>query len=275
MHPQAFLKTFWRLELRPQVFVAMSFDSAYASRFRDVIEPAIRAVQVGGVSLEPCRVDISKSGDSILTEIVDGIAHSQMVLADVSTVGRDAVNTSRSYRNANVMYEVGIALACRQPSEVLLIRDDDDPFLFDVSVVPHLRLNFAEVDAARASLTQELVARLDERRLVNDARVRLAVDSIGFQEMQVLEKQRDYGADVVWRPTTGSLWAPCVTRLLDKGIIVLAGKSMEGDAAYRYTELGLAVKALACRGLQRFEFTVPDAVDQSGPVSDGPGGGHE
>jgi len=51
-----------------------------------VIAPAIRGVLLDGVPLEPYRVDTSKTGDSILTDIVDGIAHSQLVLADVSVV---------------------------------------------------------------------------------------------------------------------------------------------------------------------------------------------
>ena len=76
-------------------------------------------------------MDLSKTGDSILTDIVDGIAHSQLVPADVSTIGKDSV-TGTPYRNGNVMYEVGIALACRHPSEVLLVRDDEDTFPFTV-----------------------------------------------------------------------------------------------------------------------------------------------
>jgi len=115
MHPQTYLKTFWRLELRSQVFVAMSFAPQYESRFKNVITPAIQSLIVDGRRLEPYRVDISKSGDSIFTDISDGIAHCRLVLADVSSVGRDAV-TGQPYRNGNVMYEVGIALACRQPS---------------------------------------------------------------------------------------------------------------------------------------------------------------
>ena len=122
MHPQTYLKTFWRLELRSQVFVAMSFAPQYESRFKNVITPAIQSLIVDGRRLEPYRVDISKSGDSILTDISDGIAHCRLVLADVSSVGRDAV-TGQPYRNGNVMYEVGIALACRGPSDVLLVRD--------------------------------------------------------------------------------------------------------------------------------------------------------
>jgi hypothetical protein len=159
MYPQAFLKTFWRMELRPQVFVAMSFDPKYESRFENVFEPAIRQITVGNVALEPYRVDLSKSGDSILTLIVDGIAHSQMVLADVSAT--KGLFARKPNRNGNVMYEVGLALACRQPEEVLLVRDDNERFLFNVSTIPHLTLDFKKPTAVGV-LRDELMARLKE-----------------------------------------------------------------------------------------------------------------
>ena len=136
MHPNAFLKTFWKLEPKIQIFVAMSFDPKYQGRYNEVIKPAIETIAFNGINIEAKRVDLSKSGDSILTEIMDGIAHSLMVVADVSSIGKDSIN-GYPYRNGNVMYEVGIALACRQPEEVLLLRDDQDKFLFDVSTVPH------------------------------------------------------------------------------------------------------------------------------------------
>lgn len=73
MHPQAFLKTFWRMELRPQVFVAMSFASQYQSRYDSVIAPAISSLTYGTERLKPYRVDLSKSGDSILTDMWTGL----------------------------------------------------------------------------------------------------------------------------------------------------------------------------------------------------------
>ena len=111
----------------------MSFAPQYRKRYEEVIEPAIRAISIGAQTMEPCRVDVSKSGDSILSDINDGIAHSRLILADVSCIGKDSI-TGASYRNGNVMYEVGIALACRPPSDVLLVRDDQEKFLFDVSI---------------------------------------------------------------------------------------------------------------------------------------------
>lgn len=42
---------------------------------------------------------------------------------------------SRPIRNSNVLYEVGIAHACRLPEEVILLRSDNDPLDFDIAGV--------------------------------------------------------------------------------------------------------------------------------------------
>ncbi len=118
MHPNIYLRSFWRSTFTSSVFVAMSFAELYKKRFDEIIKPAIEDITYRGQKLKANRVDLSKTGDSILSDIVDGIAHSIMVLADVSVIGYDS-KTGHSYRNGNVMYEVGLALACRQPSEVL------------------------------------------------------------------------------------------------------------------------------------------------------------
>jgi hypothetical protein len=187
MYPQAFLKTFWRMELRPQVFVAMSYADKYQNRFEKVIAPAINLITVDGVRLEPYRVDISKSGDSILTDITDGIAHSRLVLADVSSIGKDSI-TGEPYRNGNVMYEVGLALSCRHPTEVLLVRDDRDRFLFDVSTIPHANIQFADIEQAKIILKDELLARLKEQNFIRDARVHRAISSLSGEEVVLLKK---------------------------------------------------------------------------------------
>ena len=167
MHPNLYLQTFWRTEFRPEIFVAMSFAGPYEERFEKVIRPAIEEIRRGDVEFRANRVDLSKSGDSILTDIMDGIAHSEMVLADVSSIGHDS-KTGRPYRNGNVMYELGLALACRQPSEVLLIRDDRDKFLFDVSTIPHKHVDFTDPERARIELKEELISRLKERDHLHD-----------------------------------------------------------------------------------------------------------
>ncbi|MFH1023777.1 MAG: hypothetical protein V1809_10375 [Planctomycetota bacterium] len=259
MHPNVFLKTFWRMELKPQVFVAMSFDDRYLPRYRDIIAPAIQSVLVDGKALEPYRVDNSKTGDSIITDIEEGIAHSQMVVADVSSVGKDSV-TGHPYRNGNVMYEVGIALACRQSSEVLLIRDDEDKFLFDVSTTPHLRLDFTKVEQARQRLHEELVARMKERDFMNDARVHRAIASLGVEEMMALKAIADMppntGYGRAHKGTVDFFGMASIPRLLDKQLIEVRGEFEEGgEPVYFPTPLGSVVAKLVKTNLRRFKAT--------------------
>lgn len=246
MNPQPFLQTFWRLEVKPQVFVAMSFQDKYQSRFENVIAPAIRAISVDGVNLEPYRVDLSKTGDSILMEIIDGIAHSQLVLADVSTVGRDS-ESGESYRNGNVMYEVGLALACRTPSEVLLIRDDDNKFLFDVSSIPHLTIDFNKKSAV-SRLRDALRDRLKVCDYTQDARVKLALASLTVHEIERLIYFAGFMKDDYRKKSFESYTLGATTflvRLLDKQLIRRLDQASNKMVEHELTPLGYAVAKLA------------------------------
>jgi len=238
MHPNLYLRTFWRSDLRSEVFVAMSFAEPYQLRFTNVIEPAIQTVTYRGQRLRATRVDLSKTGDSILSDIIDGIAHSVMVLGDVSVVGYDS-KTGQSYRNGNVMYEVGLALACRQSAEVLLIRDDKDRFLFDVSTIPHIHLDFSDAAKASATLAEEIAARLREIDHIRDARVAMAVASLKAGERQVLAAFKNYGPDqIFWVTQTNLATLAALPRLLDKQLIRTAGITEDGYAMFKWTELG-------------------------------------
>ena len=174
MHPNAYLRAFWRNETIDQVFVAMSFEARYKERFERVFKPAIEEREIAGLRLKAFRVDTSKTGDSILTEIVAGISHSRLVVADVSAVDEGRY-TDVPMRNGNVMYEVGVALACRLPSEVLLVRDDTKKFLFDVSSIPHTTLDFTDTATAIDLLRARIADRLQETDLTQEARIQIAV----------------------------------------------------------------------------------------------------
>ena len=241
MHPNVYLRTFWRGTFRPEVFVAMSFGDAYLKRFTEVIEPAVKAVTHNGKQLRARRVDLSKSGDLILTDIIDGVAHSAMILADVSVVGHDS-KTGEPCRNGNVMYEVGLALACRQPREVLLVRDDKAPFLFDVSTVPHKHIEFSDVGKARTDLANELVARLREVDHLRDARLVVALASLTSQERVILARFSKYGLNQrFWLKQSNLGTLAAIPRLLDKGLIRTAGVTEDEQAVFAWTELGHAV----------------------------------
>jgi hypothetical protein len=241
LYPNTYLQTFWRLEFKPQIFVAMSFAPKHRARFENIIDPAIRAISSNNIPLFPYRVDLSKSGDSILTEINDGIAHSLLILADVSTIEKDS--TGNPYRNGNVMYEVGIALACRQPHEVLLIRDDNDDFLFDVSTIPHKHINFTDHEQAKRQLTQELMSRLKEANYINDARVQMAIAKLSSGEINLLKYMATLPPTTAWgRENEGDVAGlVSIPRLLDKQLIRILGEFEAGYPAYVPTPLGYAV----------------------------------
>lgn len=241
MHPNAYLQTLWSTAKRPIVFVAMSFGTEYDSRFVNVFIPSIESIPLNGTHLQALRVDESKSGDSILTEIMEGIALSTLVLADVSTMGHDS-KTGAPYRNGNVMYEVGIALACRQPSEVLLVRDDHDKFMFDVSSIPHMTIDFADTEAAIHQIKQSLKDRLLETSFINDARVSIATSRIGPTELRILKDISSKKTSFQMKVGDTNAYA----RLLDMGIVnlVLDRPYIDDMPNYDITAFGRAVMTL-------------------------------
>jgi hypothetical protein len=238
MYPNNFLKTYWRMEVRPEIFVAMSFSDQYKERFDNVYAPAICDIKVDSIQLKPNRVDLSKTGDCILTDIMDGIAHSQMVLADLSTMGYDS-KTGIAYRNGNVMYEVGLALACRQPYEVLLIRDDRDKFLFDVSTIPQMHLDFANTIESREKLTEELKNRIRERNFINDARINIAISTISDAEVVALKDI--YNLKPITSNGRGFYGPWSLSRLLDKHLVQAKSDIESGTLDYALTPLGHVV----------------------------------
>ena len=249
------------MDFRPEVFVAMSFAPKFKARYSEVIEPAVRSVTIGKTRLEPRRVDLSRSGDSILTEIMDGIAHSQMVIADISTTHRHC-GTKTACRNGNVMYEVGLAVACRQPCEVLLIRDDADSLLFDVSTIPVLTLDFRDVGEAQATIAQTVVARLRERKTLWDYRVERALLALSQAELEVLRTWCEFATNQVFgvENAMNFLMLSAIPRLLDKGVLQLAGSFDLGCPAYMWTPLGYAVAQRVKQGLPEYALPKPEDV---------------
>jgi hypothetical protein len=143
------------------------------------------------------------------------------------------------------MYEVGLALACRHSSEVLLVRDDKDKFLFDVSTVPHMQIDFTDTVMAIAQLRDELNARLKERQYYSDARVEIALSRLGNVEVKLLidltfmdnDLARGWDAkDIVY-----SAHQAAVDRLLEMQILQAVGKFEKDIPGYRLSPLGRRV----------------------------------
>ena len=238
----------WRNSFEQQVFVAMSFEDRFEKRFNEIIKPAIEDQDIAGNKLSAYRVDLSKSGESILTEIANGIAHSFLFLADVSTI--DVLRFSeKPARNSNVLYEVGMALACRSPEEVLLIRDDADPLIFDTSSIPHQTIDFSDKDAAILEIRKLLIDRATERKIINDARVLLSLSHLTPDDLNLLislsQVDEDHSADL--RRDVGDMKilpipvAKSLENLLKSDLAVAYALTEDYNLTYKLTDIGRAV----------------------------------
>src|ERR1700733_4122698 len=106
MHPHTFYANLFEHQKRDEVFVIMSFAPEFEPRWRDIIEPCIRE----DLGLTANRVDYSNSGESVIHDILDGLAHAKVVVADItSTEMFDKRGNKWAQRNGNVMWELGIA----------------------------------------------------------------------------------------------------------------------------------------------------------------------
>lgn len=276
MHPNTYLRTLWRSETKDQVFVAMSFEPRFVVRFDEIIKPAVEDKPIAGRRLCAYRVDNSLTGDSILTDIADGVAHSAIFLADVSVIdeGRYA---EQPIRNGNVMYEVGLALACRLPSEVLLIRDDRKRFLFDVSTIPHVTIDFSDRDAAIDRVRAALTDRLKETATLLDARVTIALRGLTPLELQILESLTLLGPEQARdfsKNSTGHLSIPAeraVSALLMKGCIQSVAINAETNGIfYGLTPFGANVARAAKSRLRKVRPTPVEAEGEGDALSNKP-----
>ena len=186
VHPNTFIEQLWQGDEVDTVFVAMSFQSKYDARFEEIFRPAIEGIRVNGATLRADRVDESKTGDSIITDIVRGISQSRIVLADISAL-ETSVNLD-VYRSGNVMYELGIAHAVKSPAKVIVVRDDKEKLLFDVSSIPHNTIDFSCVDAAKKAVAELIADRIEESDKIIDIKLRTFVSTMTPDELHLLER---------------------------------------------------------------------------------------
>ena len=146
MHPHAFYANLFFPIKREEIFVIMSFDSQFEDRWNNLYVPAIER----DLNLKANRVDYNISGDSTIHDILDSIAHAKYVIADITSVQMtDASGICWPQRNANVMWEPGIAHLMRLPDEVLILRSDEDESIFDLTQFRVFNIDPADVAESR------------------------------------------------------------------------------------------------------------------------------
>ena len=250
MYPVSFFALFPAFPRKETAFVAMSFKPQFQSRRDQVIVPGITEV-----GLEPLIVNASKVSDSILTDILRGIGESRLVLADVSC-------EDGSYRNGNVMYEVGIAHATRLPEEVVLFRSDNERLPFDIT---NVRVNDYDPDGNTGSAKTKLKEALrDAIRAIDTTRhlavngASEAIDLAGFtllldalQKNGIVKYPR---LATVEEFLTSTPKITALSRLLELGLLTadyppvsvdtfaaVANQELRELLAYRITPFGCAV----------------------------------
>jgi hypothetical protein len=268
MYPADLLNLFPPFARTNRVFVAMSFDERFRPLWDAVIKPAVEKVLVDGIALEAHRVDLTRKSDSVITEIVQEIAQSRLILADVSIVGwlEGEVGRPRAIRNANVMYELGIAHAARLPEEVVVVRGDADPLDFDIAGV-RVHQYSEEPNAARdriAELLTDALKSVDQRRSVA---VRQALKSLDPVMYLILQEFGDipHPSPRTLGQILGSLdRQSAIQRLLAGGMLEARFGPLPDDfmarpaaelARYRKTPFGAAVF-----GAARHEMDFADAI---------------
>lgn len=223
MYPSTLFGLFPPFPQDDVVFVAMSFSDVFRSRWENVIEPVIGRIEVNGVRQRAQRVDMRVVSDSILTEILQGISRCRIFFADITTIG---YLENRPVRNANVLYEVGLAQAIRLPEEVLLFRSDKDDLIFDVA---NIRVHTYDPDgnpnAARDIVANTIISSSRELDLRKNLAIRRAAEALNHPSWFVLAQAQ--GTDGIRHPATRTMGqalgaisqVEAISRLLDLGAI--------------------------------------------------------
>jgi hypothetical protein len=246
MLARAFMDSYWRPETEDTVFVAMQFANM-AAAWEEIFKPAIEVdlCPANPGRLRALRADSDVISEPIMMRIHDGIAHSRLVVADLTGFPRKGRAVRRP--NPNVMYEVGLAHVVREPEEVLLVRGNDYQLPFDLrgvcvheydgSNMPKARQRVAEllrdsleaVDETKSLRVKAAMVRLDDicERMINERKNR---EGFSLEPIEYVEQ-------LVWLQDRMA-----ATKLVELGIVRWEGSGESpGDVYFRWTPFGQSV----------------------------------
>ncbi len=250
MYPKHYYDLF-RHSIDPEmVFVGMSFSPSEEYRWAKIIRPAI--IRAG---LEPYRVDVEIIGGSVLIDILVGIAKARILLFEVSA-------DQGGMRNGNVMYEIGIAHALRYPEELLLLRSDNHPLLFDVSNIRVLNYNPQDINTSVDSvsgLLKRLKQNIDStKNLVLDKTISM-LDEVSLGLLQSKANLNVFSLrdlDQAFTPQVIEIRSS-IRHLLDLGILEVIFRKDDRTYGYSWTSMGLdLLRKLGFRGVLRSDSII-------------------
>lgn len=239
MYPMNLFAMFPPFPRKDNVFIAMSFDERFDSRWVNVIEPAVQMLRRNGNRFNPVRIDQSKVSDSIMTRILLEISEARLILADISSIGQVG---KRNVRNGNVMYEIGLAHAVRLPEEVILVRSDDDDLLFDVQGIKvHKYSPDDDPETSKEFLCTLMIEAMNQVELTRSAAVKDAMGRLDFECFWILFESMGKAIEHPQVRTmrdvmgVGTSRIPAIIRLIEKGLLKL---DVETITPERLKEMG-------------------------------------
>lgn len=239
MYAKFFFERFWEGEQHNELFVCMPFHDAFDSRFNDIMVPAAKEVGFENA----IRVKEDTEGQVVMDKILDGIANSRMVLIDLTDDPKSPCEYSK-HVNGNVLYEAGIANAMREPSAIVMIRDQD-PATADFDI-RGITINQPPDGLLRKDwLLNLLKTSLDNHKWFESKRVKAAAESIDDIGLSLILK-------IGKRPKSWNHFNTMnfpdqvkmsVLRLIDLGILwfATAGSRRPQEHAYHWTSFGYEV----------------------------------
>ncbi len=236
MYPKSFLENFWRGDQKNVLFVCMPFHDRLNEKFNTIEKVAKELGFENAV-----RVKEDWISNDITHKILDGISNSKTLLFDLSDDPKSLCEFSKRV-NENVLYELGIATAIREPEDILLIKKRSESEMpFDVR---NLAINEYNEELEKEWLKEKLKVLLDNQKWYKSKRVEVAaksIDSFGLKLIHFYYKERPEKEDHFNDENMPIESKLAILRLLDLGFIWFATAKEGREYAYHWTLFGKEV----------------------------------
>lgn len=232
MYPYDFFTQYRVSKLTNQVFVGMWFGNEHKPRFDDIISKAC-------LDMVPYRVDLPVSGGSIPINILEGILNSKILLFEISFITPEITLPNGEkirYRNANVMYELGLAHAWRLPEEIIVIRDDNEKLPFDITAYRVHTYNPNDAAGSITKISEIITKALAEINRAKSIMIERAAKSLDGQCLQFMNGNKGHYFSET-RMDDLRL-RNVINRLLDLGMVWFHTSGDGTSYAYHWTDLG-------------------------------------
>ena len=253
MYPKHFFERFWESEQKNQIFVGLPFDGEVNNTF-NTIDKAAKELGFE----KAFRVGLETEANSINDRIFDAIANSKILIFDLSD------DTRTEEINHNVIYELGVANAIREPFDIILVRKKNEnktKLPFDIQ---GLHINFFEGEVTKDFIKNIVESAIKNQEWHKSKRVRVAAESLDENGLTLINNiaKRPKGYNHFNSSEFDYNTKMSVLRLVDLGILKFAwaiwSQNKGYEYAYHWTQFGYEVMkhiGLNQMTLEEFEKT--------------------